>query len=245
MKFKLYLAILPLVLANTTFAEQNTPQTENRSTFHFSTQVNRVVEKDLMQATLYIRKTGKDLATLKKQVTLGLNQTAEQVKKYNTSKPNAVELELGNIRNYANYNSRGKVDGWVAEGYLYLKSKEFEAMGSILDTLPEEVAIESSYFSVSQEKLASLEDEMTLEIIKQFQHKAELIQKSLNAKSYVLSDVQLLSPNGDQQNMEYRQYAMSVMREAPAPKSSSDVPLEPGKESISATASGKVLFIPH
>lgn len=242
MKFKHYLAMLPLVFSSVVFAEQPAAPADERSTFLFSTQVSRVVEKDLMRTTLYIRKTGKDLAALKKQITLALNKTIDQAKKHNK-----VEIELSNIRNYVNYNKHGKVDGWVVESYLYLTSKDFEAMGAILDNLPEDVAIQNSYFSISEEKLASLEDEMTLEIIKQFQHKAELIQKSLNAKRYILSDVQLASPNGYHIN---QQYALNVIGEAPAPSYSmkaaeTGMPLEPGKESISATASGKVVLIPN
>lgn len=239
MKLQKYLAILPLAFASFG-ANADDAKTENGkgSVFHFSTQVSRTVEKDLMQAEVYSRKSGKNLADLKKTVSTNLNKVLEQAKKHT-----AIEISAEGITNYADYDNKGKVIGWVAEGRIALKSKDFDAVAKVLENLGDQVAISNVDFSVSPEKMASLEDEMTLEIIKQFQHKADVIQKGLNAKKYVLSDIHLNTPNGNGgvrpvARMYSASMKMASMDAAPVDA----LPLEAGKSTISATASGKVTF---
>lgn len=187
-----------------------------------------------MQAEVFSRKTGKNLAELKKAVSINLNKVLEAAKK-----DPSIEVSANGISNSADYDNQGRVKGWEAEGRILLKSKNFEAIATILDNLGSEIAISYVDFSVSPEKMASLEDEMTLEIIKQFQHKANVIQKGLNAQKYVLSDIQLDTPNGNQPHYEPRMY---MAKESRAAAESASMPLDAGKQTISATASGKVTF---
>lgn len=233
MKLQNLLMILPLATATLAFANPTT-ESNKGSTFHFSTKVERVVEKDLMRAEVYSRKSGKNLGELKKSVSENLNKVLELAKKQS-----GIDVSADGISNFADYDNKGKVIGWVAEGGISLQSKNFDAIANVLENLGDNVAIRYVDFSVSPEKLASLEDEMTVEIIKQFQHKAELIQKSLNAQKYQLSDVHLNTPNGENHRPEPRFY----MAEAKMASSSADsIPLEAGKATISANASGKVVF---
>lgn len=239
MKLKNYLAILPLALMTLgVSAETENTQTEKAETgsvFHFSTQVTRHVEKDLMHASVYSRKSGKNLAELKKEVSTDLNKVLELAKK-----DPSIEVSADGISNYADYNTKGKVIGWVAEGRIQMKGKNFEAIANVLENLGENIAISSIDFSVSPEKAKALEDEMTLEIIEQFQHKAEVIQKGLKANKYILSDVRLDTPNGA--NNGYPTPRMYAEMAASAKMSSDQLPLEAGKQIINATASGKVRF---
>ncbi len=236
MKLQKYAAILPLVFAGSSALADLPAQANTGSVFHFSTQVSRTVEKDLMQAEVYSRQSGKNLADLKKSVSAQLNKVLEHAKQ-----DAAIEVTAQGITHNVEYNEKGKVVGWTAEGNIQLKSKQFENLAKVLDQLGDKVAIRYIHFSVSPEKMVSLEDEMTLDIIKQFQHKAEVIQKGLNAKQYVLSDIQLDTPNSAHQG--YPSPRVMYAMEASAMKMKSDnLPLEAGKETISATASGKVTF---
>ncbi|MDO4698990.1 MAG: SIMPL domain-containing protein [Pasteurellaceae bacterium] len=237
MKLQNLLVTLPLAAATlNTMANTPADTLQNRASFHFSTQVERTVEKDLMQVEVYSRKTGKKLSDLKKSVSDALNSVLKSAKQY----PN-IDISTNGLSNYADYDNKGKVVGWVAEGSVQLTGKEFESIANIVENLGDEVAIRYVDFSVSPETLASLEDEMTLEIIKQFQHKAALIQKSLNAKSYQLSEVHLNTPNGRSRPVQTKMYltAETAFRSASA---SEPLPLEAGKATISASASGKVVF---
>lgn len=233
MNLKKYWAMLPLAFAGAVNAE--TEISTAGSTFEFSTEVSRTVEKDVMRARIYSQKTGKSLPELKKVVSANLNKVIEQAKQFSD-----IEVESDGVRNQLHYTSNNKIDGWVAEGFVHLKSKNIEAMSKVLENLGENVAVDSIDFSVSLEKLAALEDEMTLEIIQKFQHKAEVIKKGINAKSYTLTDVRLDTPNGDQGGAYYGARPMAMMTKMANVNES--MPLEAGKETISATASGKVKF---
>ncbi|OOS00826.1 hypothetical protein B0187_00580 [Haemophilus paracuniculus] len=232
MKFKKYLAILPLAFASlVATAESNAPATKsNGSTFSFATEINRTVDNDLMQAVVFSRKTGKSLPELRQAVSSSLNKVLEEAKKQPS-----IEIQADGVTNYANYNAKNKVEGWVAEGRIFLKGKDFEAIAKVLENLGENVAISDISFSVSPEKMAALEDEMTLEAIKQFQRKAEVIRKGLNAKGYRLGNVNLETPNGEQNFARPIAYmAKSEMAEDSA------MPMESGKATISARASGTI-----
>lgn len=234
MKLTHYLMLAMMTLGFALHAHAQPAPHEKGSTFQFSTQVSRTVEKDLMTAEVFSRKAGKKLPELKKAVSANLNKVLEQAKQ------NAdIELIAEGISNYADYDQKGKVIGWVAEGRVRLISKNFDAIANILDHLDEEIAINAVHFSVSPEKISALEDEMTLEIIKQFQHKAEIIQKGLNAPIYTLTEIQLNTPNGHMPHYETMMYTMNTAKMAIDDKK---LPLEAGRQLIIATASGKVVF---
>ncbi|HGO5815323.1 TPA: SIMPL domain-containing protein [Mannheimia haemolytica] len=238
MKLKNFLTILPLAVATAvTSAETNTTEHKDKpASFNFSTEVSRSVEKDVMQASVYSQKSGKSLPELKKFVSENLNHVLAEAKKYPS-----IEVQAEGVTNNVNYNNKGNIDGWDTTGSIHLKSKDFDAMAAVLENLGKDVAIRYIDFSVSPEKMASLEDEMTLEIISKFQHKADVIQKALGAKKYKLSNINIQTPNdGGRQYYEGRaMYASEAMVQS---KSMPDIPLEAGKTTISASASGSVDF---
>ena len=234
MNLKKLFIILPLVGTSFSVSAEGLSETKQATTFQFTTEVSRTVEKDLMEVSLYSRKLGKSLNSLKNEVSANLNKVLDIAKQY----PD-IEVQADGILNQVNYNDRGKVDGWVAEGYINLKSKNFASIEKVLENLGNNVAINNIGFSVSPETMKALEDEMTLAVIKQFQHKAEVVQKGLNAKSYQLVDVQLNTPNGVGNRDDIR--PMMAMAKS-ASYATEEMPLETGKETISATASGHVEF---
>ncbi|HDV7284281.1 TPA: SIMPL domain-containing protein [Mannheimia haemolytica] len=238
MKLKNFLTILPLAVATAvTSAETNTVEHKDKpASFNFSTEVSRTVEKDVMQASVYSQKSGKSLPELKKFVSENLNRVLVEAKKHPS-----IEVQAEGVTNHVNYNNKGNIDGWDTSGSIQLKSKDFDAMAAVLENLGKDVAIRYIDFSVSPEKMASLEDEMTLEIISKFQHKADVIQKALGAKTYKLVNINIQTPNdGGRPYYEHRaMYAVSSMAQS---KSMDEIPLEAGKTTISATASGSVEF---
>ncbi|WP_150540311.1 SIMPL domain-containing protein [Actinobacillus vicugnae] len=234
MKLPKILAILPLAFSSMTAHAEQTPATMNKPIqFSFSTEVNRMVEKDLMRTVIYSRKTGKSLSDLKATVSANLNKVITDAKSYT-----GIKIQTEGVSSYPDSNQKNKVESWVVEGRVLFETKDFAAMAKVLDNLGDEAAISYVTFSVSPEKMAALEDEMTLDIIKQFQHKAEVVQKGLNAKSYTLSQVQLETPNGE----GMRQMPMMAMAKSSYSEQESGLPLEAGSEVISARASGTVTF---
>ena len=233
MNLKKLFIILPLVGASFSASAEGLSETKQATTFQFTTEVSRTVEKDLMDVSLYSRKSGKSLVNLKNEVSANLNKVLDVAKQY----PD-IEVQADGILNRVNYNDKGKVDGWIAEGYIHLKSKNFSSIEKVLEGLSNQVAINDIRFSVSPETMKVLEDELTLEVIKRFKHKAEVVQKGLNAKGYQLVDVQLNTLNSE--GTYYGVRPMMAMDKSA--NYSEEMPLEAGKEIISATASGRVKF---
>lgn len=204
------------------------------SIFEFSTEVSREVERDIIQVVVYSSRTGKSLKDLNNSVSVDLNGVLQEVKKYPS-----ISVQTNEISQYPNYNNQNKVDSWITEGSLYLESKDFNVMANVLENLGNgnNVAIRSVNFTVSEEKLAAIEDEMTLEIVKQFRRKANVLQKGLNAKGYTITDVQFNALNARRSIYNYN-LPMAAERAV----RDEAIPLEAGKQTISLTASGKVKF---
>lgn len=235
MKLQKIFAILPLAFTSMPSHAGDAVKDAHRTPiqFSFSTEVSRTVEKDLMRAMVYSQKKGKSLSELKSAVSAHLNKVIAKAKSYM-----GINIQTEGVSSYPDYNQENKVDGWVVEGRILFETKDFAAMAEVLDQLGDDVAIGQISFSVSPEKMSALEDEMTLEIIKQFQHKAEVVQKGLNATRYTLSQVQLDTPNGE----GIHQRPMMAMAKSSYTVQESRLPLEAGSEIISARASGTVTF---
>ena len=247
LNLKKYWAVLPLAIATPfmVHAEEQAKNDDNKTEFDFSTNVTREIEQDLMKAILSSSKEGKSVKELKSEVNGKLNKVMDLIKQYPS-----IEVRSDGIRTYPNYytqkNGKRLIEHWIAEGELVLKSKDLESMAKVLEGLEDNITIEDVSFSVSKEKLASLEDEMTLEIIQQFQHKAEVIQKGLNAKKYTLQNVRLNTPS-DRASFSDGYYfaeerALSKMALSSEAKTAEPMILIPGKQIIKASADGSIQF---
>lgn len=236
MKLQKLLIILPLVAAFAAPAlAENSAENDKkpRTTVSFSAEIQRTVEKDVMQAEIYSRQTGKGLAALRKSVSAALNPWLAQVKSHAD-----IEIVADGVRHFADYDHKGKVSGWVAEGRVHLSSQNFDAMAQVLEQLGDKLAIGEIRFSLSPAKIAALEEEMTQAVIRQFQHKASVIQQSLHAKSYRLSEVQLHTPSHDTPHAYLAKSAYATMESA----TQDALPLEAGKATLSATATCTAVF---
>ena len=165
MNLKKFFIILPFVGASLATSAEVLTDVNQATMFQFSAEASRTVEKDLMDVSLYSRKSGKSLVNLKNEVSVNLNKVLAAVKQYPE-----IEVKADGISNRVNYNEKGKVDGWIAEGYINLKSKSFSSIEKVLEGLSNQVAINDIRFSVSPETMKVLEDELTLEVIKRFKH---------------------------------------------------------------------------
>ena len=82
MNLKKLFIILPLVGASFSVSAEGLSETKQATTFQFTTEVSRTVEKDLMEVNLYSRKLGKSLNSLKNEVSANLNKVLDIAKQY-------------------------------------------------------------------------------------------------------------------------------------------------------------------
>jgi len=93
------------------------------------------------------------------------------------------------------YDSKGKQSGWIERADLVLESKDFVALSQVISDLNDTFAITDVVQKLSKEAAVKFEDEMIKSALTQFQHKAQLIQTSLNAKGYEVVNLNLDSKN--------------------------------------------------
>ena len=180
-----YCALLLAALPLGTLAAEEPP----RSDVNFTLVTEKEIPRDLLQATLYVRTEGNNLGMLNKQI----NEKVEGALNLLKTQPEVV-LRSNNRDSQIRYNNQGKKNGWIVDASLVVESKNFQAFSELLNQLSEHFAIEDMSASVSKEARKELENELTEAVLLEFNSKAQLIQKSLNAKGYRVVDLDLDLP---------------------------------------------------
>ncbi|QPB41693.1 SIMPL domain-containing protein [Rodentibacter haemolyticus] len=235
MKLKtLALAVLALPFSTATLAENTI--TKPAQIVSFNTEVEREIERDLLQVRLFYQVDGKNLSDLNKTISERLNKAVAIAKEQS-----AVEIK-GNSRNTSVRNdAQGKKNGWIARAELVLESKDFQAISNLISTLDDVMAVEDINASISSEKLMSVENELTQAAIEKFKKKADLIQNSLKMKDYRILDLDISSVN---EQMPIRAYGTA--RAAKVATLSADYAgadqafLENGKETVRIRANARI-----
>lgn len=180
-----YCALLLAALPLGTLAAEEPP----RSDVNFTVVTEKEIPRDLLQATLYVRTEGNNLGVLNKQI----NEKVEGALNLLKTQPEVV-LRSNNRDSQIRYNNQGKKNGWIVDASLVVESKNFQAFSELLNQLSEHFVIEDMSASVSKEARKELENELTEAVLLEFNSKAQLIQKSLNAKGYRVVDLDLDLP---------------------------------------------------
>ena len=191
MKLKHFaLLLLPLSMALTANAETKPTDELKKTVISFSTEVTKEVDYDVMEVTLFIKDENKNLKELNQTINQKANAALEVIKKQS-----AVEIKKNTRSTQVRYDSKGKQSGWIERADLVLESKDFVALSQVISDLNDTFAIAEVMQKLSKEATAKFEDEMMKSALAQFQHKAQLIQTSLNAKGYEILNLNLDSRN--------------------------------------------------
>lgn len=191
MKLKHFaLLLLPLSMALTANAETKPTDDLEKTVISFSTEVTKEVDYDVMEVTLFIKDENKNLKELNQTINQKANAALEVIKKQS-----AVEIKKNTRSTQVRYDSKGKQSGWIERADLVLESKDFVALSQVISDLNDTFAIADVVHKLSKEATAKFEDEMIKDVLAQFQHKAQLIQTSLNAKGYEVVNLNLDSKN--------------------------------------------------
>ncbi|WP_044469962.1 SIMPL domain-containing protein [Mannheimia massilioguelmaensis] len=219
------------------FAETNNQIDNNlKDVISFSAEVEKEVTRDVLQVSFYLHEEGKSLKDLNIQVAEKLNKALALIKKKNN-----IEIRSNNRQTQVHYNDKSQKNGWVETAELVVQSKDFDQLSQLIDEVSDFLAINHINAILSKEALADLEDEMVKLALTKFQHKAELIQQSLQAKSYHIVEMNVANVD-DRYHAPYGANMMS-MRMATAAPESEPVQLESGKTLIKAVVEGKIQLI--
>ncbi|AKU62843.1 hypothetical protein ADJ80_03310 [Aggregatibacter aphrophilus] len=191
MKLKHFaLVLLPLSMTLTANAETKPADETEKNVISFSTEVTKDVDYDVMEVTLFVKEENKNLKELNQTINQKVNAALEVLKKQS-----AVEVKKNTRSTQVRYDSKGKQSGWIERADLVLESKDFVVLSQVISDLNDTFAITDVVQKLSKEAAVKFEDEMIKSALAQFQHKAQLIQTSLNAKGYEVVNLNLDSRN--------------------------------------------------
>ncbi|NBH75893.1 SIMPL domain-containing protein [Rodentibacter pneumotropicus] len=236
MKLKAFgLALLALPLSLSALAENSANPPSN--IVSFSTEVEKNIERDLLNVRLFYQVDGKNLADLNKTISERLNKAVNIIKEQS-----AVEIKENFRNTTVRYDNEGKKNGWVARATLVLESKDFQALSNVITSLDGILAVEEMNATLSSEKLMGIENALTQETIEKFKKKATLIQQSLQMKNYRILDLEISSANEAAPIRAYAspRAAKVAMLSAEAMSGADNAFLENGKETVRVRANARI-----
>lgn len=236
MKLKIFsLALLALPFSTAVFAE-NVASITQANIVSFSTEVEKNIERDLLNVRLFYQVEGKNLSELNQTISERLNKAVSIVKEQS-----AVEIK-GNFRNTTvRYDNEGKKNGWIARATLVLESQDFQALSNVVGSLDDVLAVEDVNATLSSEKLMGVENELTQQAIEKFKNKATLIQNSLQMKNYRILDLDISSVNEPAPIRAYAAPRAAKMAMLSAEAAGADNAFsENGKETVRVRANARI-----
>lgn len=203
----------------------------------FSVEAEKEIPRDLLQATFLVRLEGSDLAKLNSEVNEKVNQALALIKDVPQ-----VTLRSNQRDTQVRYSSsQSKQSGWVAMATLVVESKDFQALGKLIEQLGDTLALENVSATVSKETRQGLENELTQAALAAFQAKAKLIQTNLNMQGYriVELDISPIQTDFPMAEMGFAPRAMAMKASADANSSFDDS----GKQTLKARVNARIALI--
>lgn len=190
------------------------------------------VTKDLLAITFGTTREGADAGTVQAQLKQALDAALAEAKK--VARPGQVEVQTGNFALYPRYSPKGGLNGWQGSAELVVQGQDTVAISQLAGRLAT-MTVSRVAFSLSREARDRVEADVSAQAVQRFQHKAEQTARQFGFGNYTLREVSVAldtPPSG----------AVPMFRAATAARSAGDEPLpvEAGKQAVTATVSGSV-----
>ncbi|WP_180178620.1 SIMPL domain-containing protein [Acinetobacter sp. YH01005] len=205
----------------------------NYNIVNIQADATRQVSNDQMYAVLYIEKSNKQPAELATQINQLMTQAVNTARKYP-----AVKIETGSQSTYPIYdNDSRKLKEWRGRAEVRLESTDFKAASQLVSELQQNFQTQSISFSVSDAQRKKVENELMVEVSKNFQQRAQALAQAWNKSGYNLVNINLNTSNYGGQPVP----RMAMMKAA-----SADVIPEQemagGESKITVSANGSIQF---
>lgn len=196
--------------------------------------VSSEVAPDLAVVTLAIVREGPEVPPLTKDVNEMLAKAFAEAK----AVPGVVAAN-GGYSTFPRYDSRGGSQntrtGWQVRAEIVLKSKDFNALGSLVGRLSQTLQIVGSGFEISPELRAQESSSLIERGARAFQDKAAASARAFGYAGYSIREVTVGSAN---QSGGGRMMAM--MDAGAMAKSVAPMPVEGGRVTLSLTVNGSL-----
>ena len=221
----LLLALLPALSTAAPAAE--VPLRYN--TVELQADVQREVQNDLLNATLYVELNDANPAALASAINKRVNEALRVAKEHK-----GVRVRSGGNQTFPVYSRSNTLQGWRGRAEIRIESRDFEAASALIGKLQSGMQLSGVSFSVSPEARRAAENELVAEAIAAFKARAEIVRAALGGKGYKLQRVSLATGHPPPRPLYAPQRAMASSSEVTTPD------LEGGVSQMTVTARGTI-----
>ena len=187
------------------------------------------VQNDLLIGTLYTEHEGKRQAEVADRINTAMAWALAQAKAVAGVKAQTTQYSTHPI-----YTSNSTaITGWRGRQAVRLEATDSKALGDLIATLQEKLAVESIGFAVSKQARNAAEAALTNQALALFQARAQQVASALGHKSYRVIHINLGTSGEMPQPMVYGNQMMAAKAVAPAQ-------IEAGVQTMTVTASGTI-----
>jgi predicted secreted protein len=204
------------------------PVSPSARTVEFSAEARQSAANDLMQAVLYVERSGSDSAAVAAEINRSLAAALETAAGHG-----GVKTRSGAMSSAPVYAREGgvRIEGWRMRAEIQLESRDLGTLSALIGKLQTRLALDRVTLQPAPETRRQASDAATVAAIHRFEQRAGLIAGALG-KTYRIQHLSL-SDNLDQPVRSSRMLA------APAATGGA-VPLEGGESLIEVTAHGRI-----
>ena len=205
------------------------PAADPRNRASFQVVVTREVENDWATARLTATAEGKDPALVAAEVNKRMERALARTKQVK-----GIEVESGGYMTQPVYDA-SRIVRWQAWQEMRLESADVDRLSKLIGALQEDQLMLSGIeFSVKRETREALQDELTLEALRKFRARADLIAKGLAGKGWSMVAVSVGQGGAQPRVYAMRAEADMSMKSAAAPS------FEAGKSDLQVTVDGTI-----
>jgi len=199
----------------------------------FQVEVGRDVGNDRMVAVLNATAEEKKPANVADRINSTMAWALEQARA-----DKSVTSRSGGYQTYPVYDDDRKIVRWRGRQELQLEAQAVDQLSQLVGTLQSRLQLQSLQFSVSPDRRQQVENELIERALEAYQARAEIIRKSLGAKTYRLMDINIHS-SGRGPVIPVRAETVSTMSRSSVSKPA----LEQGTSRVNVQVSGKIRLI--
>lgn len=219
---------------------------QNYNVVNLSQSASKVIESDTLEVVFSINSKNKNRQIAMNEVTERLNLVMKEIKANSSFEAQLLNRNGREVSENINAQRDDKgnpvyTQVWEENVSVLVKSKDFQAMNVLISKIQEAASINSMSFTVSKEKINTLQDELTREGIRRFNEKANLISQEFGGKGYKIVSVNIGNVDAPPYPVPYANFrAESAMMAKSAPVVSDSLP---GEKTINLSISGSIELV--
>lgn len=175
------LSVFTAVLLSPAHAEQMPRYNQ----INIQASASQELANDQLTANLMVQQSGRNTAKLANQVNKKMAMILEKSHAFNAIKTKTTSYSTHPV--YKN----GVIESWQVSQNIMLTSQDFDALAEFVGQLNEVATVQSMTFSISQQAIDDIKDELTKQAISNFKNKAKMIAQQFDKSDYVLVTVSI------------------------------------------------------